>query len=251
MHFTVNSYNIIENFHIEEWDRLALGNDLSILIESFIGKSREDFILFTLQKQLFLKIRILCSLGAESIYYWACAPIHNENIQAIQRAVQIGVPIDKMKYAKFYIKTPGIENKVSIFYEGRLASEFDKNGYGFEEFWFDLPAEKHIDISINFNISRNSDNAIYFIAEKSSKVETISRSCSSDISVVAIDKLSTEMIILEPKEVEESSDEELKKFSNFMITNPQDEEQLKKAKKIKIRLSNLKPKWWQKMLGRK
>lgn len=237
MHFIINESNQITEFHIEKWDRLSLGKKLMKSIESFINKSREDFILFALQNKLFFKTRMLFSMGKKDTYYWGCAPIYERDHESLQKLVTMGMDTEELKCAKFYLQDVNDEKYISILCEGKLLSMFKKSNYNSEDFLYTLPKKDIKDISLDFNISRNNSNCMYvFLGKEDKKLLTLEE---RELALVVIDSISTELTIISEKEAEKLSRDELsKKYCRMMITKPPNKEKEEKAREILSRVAN-------------
>lgn len=244
MHFLTNKNNQIIKFHIEKWDYLALGDELSQLIESFIGKNRNDFILFALQNKLFLKIRMLFSMSEEYIYYWGCAPIYEHDREPLQQLVSMGMDIKKLKYAKFYLQSTEDEEFVSVFYETGLSLILTNGGYGAEDITCTLPTKSIKNISYEFNISRNNDNCLYIFLGKKNGVDQLMRASEDELAFIAIDNKSTELLIISEKDAENmTSNEAAVKYIRMIATRPSNNEKKEKAMEILLRLQTTNKKW--------
>ena len=235
MHFIIDTDNNIENFHIEQWDSRALGQTLITEIETYVGKNYEKFILLVLKKKLFLKLRILYSMGEESIVFlWESSPLYGNSDD--NRTFELLLLNPQKKYARFYLKAKE-HHLTNVFYEARTSKHFVNANRESKDLTFELPDAELIEISNAFNISRNNDNCIYILDERERGTERLLRGSFAGTRFVVIDKTSGELKILTKNEVENITPEKLTEYAGLISTVPHDQGE---ADEMEITLEKIK-----------
>jgi len=247
MHFKINKDNIITEFHIEKWDKKVLGRKLTDKINSYKGKHYKDFILFTLKNRLFLKLRILYLMREKTcIYFWGCSAVHaNKDRQAIEMMVRWGVDKKELQYAKFYLEGQNESNFISVLYENVLRSVMGRAGYEPKRMIFKLDGEEIKDITLNFNIARNSWNIINMLTKydpDNYRKDEVLITQIKKLAFIAVDAETGELRILKEREVEKIDKDSLLRYSIVASVQPYDEESERRAKQIMNKISSIKGK---------
>ncbi|MEI6039731.1 MAG: hypothetical protein WCP93_00005 [Candidatus Berkelbacteria bacterium] len=238
MHFTIDSNNIIKNFHIEKWDSLALGQPLVKEIEKYTGKKDDEFILFALKKYLFLKLRMLFSMGPEgTVMFWGeYAPIYGDNEDRDRMFDIMLSNSDIAKYAIFHLKTKD-QKYTSVFYESEMVKRFTDVNCKAKYFEYELTDAEIAEINRTFIISRNNVNCIFILMDPKDKEGKLIRINLEGSAFVAMSALSGELEILTEDEVENITAEKFAKYSTVMAATSHKKEVEDKNKTL---IDNLK-----------
>lgn len=240
MHFTIDSNNTIKNFHIEKWDSLVLGQPLVNEIEKYIGKKDDEFIIFALKKHLYLKLRVLFSMGSEgTVMFWGeYAPIYGGNKDRDRMFdIMLSNP-DIAKYAIFHLKTKD-QKSTFVFYESGMVERFVDANCKAKYFEYELIDDEIVDISRAFIISRNNNNCVYILMDPKDKEGKLKKINLEESVFVAMSALSGELEILSEDEVENITAEKLAKYSTVMATTSHKKEVEDKNKILIDKLKKL------------
>lgn len=162
MHFRVDKKNKVGGMHIEHWDQSALGPAMTKKVDSYEGKSLDEFLKFVLKNKLFLKLQIFYMLKDRgAVYFWAssaCFDVENAN-QFLQVTQQLG--LQDCKYTEIHLKIKGQKNPIiPVLVEDVLAAVYQKCKYPIEVIELEMTPKDIKDISIDFNVARNKQHII-------------------------------------------------------------------------------------------
>jgi hypothetical protein len=213
-------------------------------INFYHGKNYKEFILFALKNKLFLKLRILYLMGENiNIYFWECSAMRADKDRiAIETMVGWKLGKNELKYAKFYLRGKNEPNFISLFYENILHSVIGGAGYEPKRMMFELDEEQIKDITLDFNIARNSENIVCMLTKYDPddyKGEEAIVAQIKKLAFIAVDAKTGSLKILEEKEVEDITADNLFRYNTIGCVSPYDKQSKQRARKIMNRIHEI------------
>ena len=243
MHFTVDSKNKVSGMHIEMWDEIALGPVMAKKMNSYAGKSLQDFLKFVLKQKLFLKLQMFYMMkGQHAIYFWASsACLGQENANTLMRTTK-SLGLKNCKYAEIHLKIKGKENPfVPVLVEDVLAAVYQQCGYDAEVIELEMSAKDIKDISIAFNVARNKQHII----RNRMKVGGVDKGMFMNMNLkglrfVGIDK-NNSLEILDDKVLAKFSKKDAEKYVAIVSTQISDEKDKEEFERVLARVQKVAP----------
>jgi hypothetical protein len=160
MHFNIDSNNKIISFHIERLEEPFIGKKLVNKINSYNGKKLEDFLKFALKERLFFKVPILNVYGKTMLTLWAIPAREGEDgvNNMIKTISSFGVK--NFAYAEIHLNAKG---STLVLMEKYLGVAYKRLGFPVEIIELSMPPKDVKEIAKDFNIARNSHNAVYIL----------------------------------------------------------------------------------------
>lgn len=243
MHFFVDKDNKVGGMHIEMWDSNSLGPKLEAEVESYKGKKLNEFLKFVLKKRIFMHLRILYFMrpGEGGVWFWASPAWQGkESVDTLIHSAK-AMNIGGAKYGIFNIKIKGQKKKDegfnAVLFEDALAFAYSQLGFGSEKIDIELTGEEARDISIDFNVSRNSAHMIRNAVNFGGKEQLMNMQLKG-ARIVGV-KSKGSMEIFKPEELKKLSKKELEGYSTFSATKTEDPKETKEIDKIFERIKKL------------